>query len=94
MKDRIVLCGRGGEAETAEIWATERARAARRTVHAARQYGLRVRHAYEEACHALVSGSEKRPTLEITIEPNNLSPRIDLIETGPSGVRTKKGSLI
>ena len=75
MKDRIVLCGRGGEAETAEAWAAERARAARRTRHAVRLYGQRVRHAYEEACHVLVSGGANRPTLEITIESADLTRR-------------------
>lgn len=81
MKDRIVLCGRGGEAELAETWAAERARAARRTLHAARACGRRVRHAYEEACHMLVSGAEERPALQISLDPKSLSPRIDLVPT-------------
>ena len=79
VKDSIVLCGQGSEAETAAAWAENCARAARRSRHAARLYGERVRSAYEEACHILVSGDRDDAALQISLEPKSLTPRINLI---------------
>lgn len=79
-RDRIVLCGSGNEADIAAAWAEARARDARRSLAASQRYGARIRTAYEEACHLLVSGGEHQPAIQITIEQRDLTPRLDLVE--------------
>ncbi len=87
MRYAIVLCGGGDDADAAANWAEDRAREARLSTRAAKLYGERVRMAYEEACHAFLSASTERPVLKISLEKDVLTPRFDLIDTAPSGLR-------
>ena len=89
-RDRIVLCGSGDEAETAAAWAEARARDARRSSAAAQRYGMRVRVAYEEACHLLVSRGGESPAIQITIAERDLTPRIDLVDAAAEAPRYRQ----
>lgn len=91
MRDRIVLCGKGREAEAAAEWAEGRARAARRTQRAAAAYAQQVRHAYQEACQILVTGASERPSIRISVEDTDLSTRIELLDADG---RPKRGQLL
>ncbi|MEL7465697.1 MAG: hypothetical protein AAFN79_16635 [Pseudomonadota bacterium] len=90
-REKIVLCGKGQEAEEAAAWAEARARDARRSRRAALAYGERVRHAYEEACQVLVTGASEQPSIQISIDRKDLSTTIELMDAAG---RPKRGQLL
>ena len=79
VRNRIELTGVTPEADRAEEWATERARAARFSHRAASKYGRLVRDAYLAACEVLVATRKETPTIRISVEDRGLKPKIELI---------------
>lgn len=91
MRETIMLCGGGEDALYAAEWAEDRARAARLPGSIARDYGARVKTAYEEACHALVSAAHERPVIRVSFEPLTLIPRFDMVDAArPAGARSDR----
>jgi len=87
MRESIVLCGGGNDADAAAAWAEERAHDARLSARAAKMYGERVKHAYEEACNALICVASERPIMKISVSQEALTPRFDFVDQASSTIR-------
>lgn len=87
MRESIVLCGGGNDADAAAAWAEERAHDARLSARAAKMYGERVKHAYKEACNALICVASERPIMKISVSQEALTPRFDFVDQASPTIR-------
>lgn len=82
MRPSILLCRGGEDAASAALFAYAEARAARCSRPMAERVAERVRSAYAEACSAFLLHGERdgaEPALRLTLEPDSLAPRFELV---------------
>ncbi len=82
MRASILLCRGGADASSASAFAYAQARAARQSRTMAERIAARVEAAYAEACRAFLLHAERdgaHPALRLTLDPETLSPRFELV---------------